>query len=139
MPAEVKDRYLALVKLIERTGAASYRIEHTDPANGVVMWIAISEHQAQRPRGESGAKRVPSAGAGQTPLVATYELASRLVDGGTCAHCARTSGIESLDTPLAVELRGFTDHQSGAVVDLCWYRYDPELKTYRRSCEGDVR
>ncbi len=133
LPPEMEARYLALVKLIERTGAVTYRIEHTEPANGVVMWIAISEH------GRPTSPLIASAGAGASPLSATYELVSKLVDAGTCAHCGRASAVESLDTPLDVTLLGFTDHQSGTVVDLCWYRYDPELRTYRRSCEGDAR
>jgi ribosomal protein S12 methylthiotransferase accessory factor YcaO len=116
------ERYVALVDMVRRCGARTYRIEHTVEENGPVIWVAVAETRWE--------KRPVVFGAGLDPVRATYALAAELVDGGTCAHCARISGIEALDADVD------TEPFSGPV-PICWYRFDPELRTYRRECEGD--
>lgn len=55
-------------------------------------------------------------------------LCEQLIDGGTCAHC--------------YQLTIFDENPSdGPFDDLlsmmgCVYAWDPELSTFRRSCEG---
>jgi len=64
------------------------------------------------------------AGAGPTPVLSVERLLDQLLDGvGQCKHCHRPTGVahDLAEMPLA-------DH-------VCWYQYDPELNTYRRSCE----
>jgi len=132
MPPEVMGRYLALIDLIGRTGASDYRIEYTDPDNGVVMWIAIAQHH------QRNGKPIPSAGAGATPLQATHVLAELLIDDGTCTHCGRATVLEDFCSKVGDRV-GFTALVSGDVeVQFCWYQFDPELRTYRRSCEGET-
>jgi hypothetical protein len=47
-----------------------------------------------------------------------------LVDGAMCAHCGKPTGLE----PTLLVDMPFPEH-------ICWYQYDPELKTFRRGCE----
>lgn len=117
-----RDRYVALVDLCRRAGARTYRIEHTEEANGPVVWVAIAETRWPT--------RPIEFAAGLSPVDATYGLAANLVDGGTCVHCTRLSGLEALDADVDTE-------PFDGPVPICWYRFDPELRTYRRECEGD--
>lgn len=106
---------MALVKLIERTGATSFQIRYSDDERPVV-WIAVSEHGAH----------AHTAAGGMTPLEAIFRLAQLIIDGGTCTHCHRPAGVTLDSEPMPLEAL------------LCWYQFDPELETYRRACEGDV-
>ena len=55
-------------------------------------------------------------------------LCRQVIDGGECVHCGKGAGFD--DDPQPHPL-------NDAVADLiCWYRFDPGLSTYRRSCEG---
>lgn len=56
---------------------------------------------------------------------AVFRMAQHIVDGGLCVHCQKPTGV---DRDFADELD--TEH-------ICWYQMDPELKRFRRSCEGD--
>jgi hypothetical protein len=62
-----------------------------------------------------------------TPWRATFRLAEAVLDGGHCRHCHKMTAVD--DKP-ADDLLAAT----GEIV--CFYRYDPELRTFRRSCEG---
>lgn len=126
-----EQKYLALVDLIRRTGPIRYRIEHTDEANGPVGWVAIATYRG------ADRKEHHMAGGGMSPVAATHALAETVVDGGRCVHCGRFSAVEALDTPLDLDLGPVHGGSALGSIDPCWYRYDPELKTYRRSCEGD--
>jgi hypothetical protein len=60
------------------------------------------------------------------PVTATLRLCAQVIDGGHCAHCHRlTIFIEDADDPGPLGRAG------------CVYQWDPELVTFRRSCEGD--
>ena len=107
----------ALVKLLERTGADEFQIRYCDEEVPVV-WIA-----AARWRGTWQA-----AGALE-PYRAVLRLAESVMDGGTCRHCHRPTAVD--DLPADVMLAA-TDPV------ICWYRYDPELSTFRRQCEGST-
>lgn len=109
-----EDVLTACVELCHRVGAVSYETRYSDDHEPVV-WMAIAMFR-------TGKFEVD---AGRTPQLAAWRLVERLVDGGQCLHCHRVTGV-TLDVgkQLAEEL-------------VCWYQYDPELKTFRRGCEGD--
>ena len=89
----------------------------TRSTNGPLVWIAIAEFK--------GAPH--QVNAGTHPVIALEKLLEQLIDGGTCQHCGRPT---SLLTDLA---------DPGLLATIaCTYQYDPELKTYRRSCEGET-
>lgn len=123
-------RFTAALDLLRRTGAQSFQIRYQDDEQPVV-WMAVVEHlvgpdRRPVPASEGGAM-VWEVDAGHTPLEAVLRLCARLVDGGYCVHCHRgTAFAETHDeTTFADEL-------------ICWTQYDPELKTFRRACEGDT-
>lgn len=60
------------------------------------------------------------------PVRAVFRLCDQLIIGGVCTHCNRPSAFEEepLGGPMPLD------------EDVCWYRYDPELNMFRRSCEG---
>ena len=61
-----------------------------------------------------------------TPLRAVLRLLDLVIDGGSCTHCGRQTFVSD-------------DFTQSMPLDrlVCWYVYDPEVKTFRRSCEGD--
>ena len=63
--------------------------------------------------------------AAANPVRAALRLCEQLVDGGMCTHCNRPAGLE----PDSIDAMPLNDL-------VCWYQYDPELKTFRRGCEG---
>jgi hypothetical protein len=66
--------------------------------------------------------------AAMNPVRAILRLCERLIDGSICTHCKRPAGFEP-DDITSMPANDF----------FCWYQYDPELKTFRRGCEGDDR
>jgi len=79
-----------------------------------VVWVAV---------GTWGDRH--EVGAGLDPTRAALRLCEQVMDGGQCTHCGRPSGFEpdSIDGMPLDEL-------------VCWYQFDPELKTFRRACES---
>jgi hypothetical protein len=52
-------------------------------------------------------------------------LLDQTIDGGTCTHCGRPTGVTDRwesSMPLADVV--------------CWQVYDPELRVFRRGCES---
>lgn len=129
MTPEQEERTHAALDMVRRTGATSTDIRWSDDQQPVV-WMAVSTHYIDP------VTHMPTAGprtgvahhqvaAALDPLTALLRLCEQLMDGGMCAHCHRPTGFEPTDTgtmPLADTF--------------CWTQYDPELKTYRRGCEG---
>ena len=107
----------AAFDLVERTGALSTQIRYSDDERPTV-WIALAEYM----RADAPAWKL---GAGLTPVAAAMALLDDVIDGGTCQHCQRPTGVTA-------------DHVGAMPLDelVCWYRFDPELATFRRSCEG---
>jgi hypothetical protein len=62
------------------------------------------------------------------PTQALFALCDTLMDGGTCQHCGKPTGFVA-DTERQL------DEELGSPF-VCWYRWDPELRTFRRKCEG---
>lgn len=121
-------RFAAAADLLGRSGADHFEIRYCDghdedAGKPPVVWIAIA-HWPERPG------LIPDhyeLTAGLSPWRAVFRLCEATMDGGTCVHCGRPSMVD--DKPADDVLRAI-----GEVV--CAYRYDPELKTFRRDCEG---
>jgi hypothetical protein len=114
-PAIQDDKLVAVVDLLGRTGAKEFQIRYCEEETPVV-WIASARW------GE-----VWQAAGGMTPWSAVFRLAEATMDGGHCTHCNRMTAVD--DKPA--------DELLDAMNELvCFYRFDPELKTFRRACEG---
>lgn len=115
----VDPRFLAAVQMIERTGAQTVRIGYSDPDDGPpTVWYAVAQWVGNR----------AEAAASLDPLRAVLRLCEQVIDGGTCVHCRK-------QTIFAADLA-----ETGPLLDAmgCVYAWDPELATFRRSCEGDT-
>jgi hypothetical protein len=114
LPPEAEQRLNAGIALIGRTGAQVFQLRYSDDEEPTI-WMAVSQHGDHY-----------ETAAAMDPVRAVLRLAEALIDGGTCTHCGRPAGLEP-------------DHSEDMPLDnlFCWYQYDPELKTYRRGCEGD--
>lgn len=113
-----EDMFLAAVDVVRRTGCKRWEVRWSPPENDGMptVWLAIAEYV----RGKRTAHLV---GAALDPERAAFRLAEQALDGGRCQSCKRPVGI--------------TDHFEAMPLAeaVCWYQYDPELKTYRRGCE----
>lgn len=116
LPPVDEPRLHASIDLIRRTGANAIDIRYQDDQEPVV-WMVVALYP-------SGKAEVDAA---FDPVRAALRLCERLADGGQCTHCKRPTGLEpdSIETMPMNEL-------------ICWYQYDPELKKFRRGCEGDT-
>lgn len=115
-PSVDDPRFVAAVDLVGRTGAKGFQMRWSDDEEPTV-WIAVADY------GDGH-----EAAAALHPLPAVLRLIEQLIDGGLCAHCRRPSAVSD-------------DWQHEQPLDevFCWYVFDPERKTYRRSCEGDAK
>ena len=128
---EIPPAAIAAIDLLGRTGAENVEIRYSDPAedgdDGPVVWMAVARYPATMPHLEPGVIRY-EVDAAMTPAGAVLRLAERLIDGGECTHCHRPTIFDA--DPLG----------AGALDAIgCVYRFDPELRTYRRTCEGNPR
>jgi len=116
IPAVHKEKLLGAIAMIRRTGASSVSIRYSDDEQPVV-WLVVASYPEDRHEVD----------AALDPIRAILRLLERLVDGGQCQHCGRPTGLEP-DSLETMPLDKF----------VCWYQWDPEVKTFRRGCEGDV-
>lgn len=121
-----EDVLAAAIDLIGRTGAIETQIRYSDDEEPTV-WIAVAGFHAQ-PDGRPGRgviNHYEAAGA-LVPAEAAVRLAEQILDGAPCARCGLPCGVDvdwdRVDTPLDRFM--------------CWVRYDPELKTFAKTC-GD--
>ncbi|MCB0968293.1 MAG: hypothetical protein KDB37_15785 [Ilumatobacter sp.] len=117
---EQQAKLSAAVAMIGRCGAASVQIRWSDDEDPVV-WFVVAEFD----------EGVWETAAGRDPIEAALRCAEQLVDGATCVHCGRPT---ALDTDWQSPVTSIADMTGLA---LCAYVYDPELHTFRRSCEGE--
>jgi hypothetical protein len=116
--SEARDpRLVAALHLLERTGMRQFQLRYDDDEQPTV-WMAVGLY-----KGETF-----ECAAAPTPLQAVFRLCDQLIIGGTCTHCQRATGFEEepLGGPMPLD------------ETICWYRYDPERETFRRSCEGQT-
>lgn len=116
----MSDQSLAAVQQIAHTGAKSFQIRYSDDEPPVV-WVAIAEYELDE-------QIFYKLGASLDPDKAILALLDEVIDGGVCVHCGKPAGVESDLGELNMPLSSI----------ICWYQYDPELKKYRRSCEGET-
>lgn len=115
IPSIDPDLLIAAMEMIGRTGAEGIQVRYSDDPEPVV-WMAIAGFKDGH----------YSCSAGITPLQAILKLCDELIDGGICRHCHKPTGV-------------LIDHNAGNMPKvICWYTYDPELKTFRRGCEGEA-
>lgn len=120
-------KFIAGVELIQRTGAKDFRVGWSDEDDGPpTVWYAVATYKrpAGTPRWTPG-----EAAAALDPVRAVLRLCEQLIDGGTCAHCHRPTIFD--DNPTDTPIDDLLDAMG------CVYAWDPELKTFRRGCEGN--
>lgn len=118
---------LALYDLLGRTGAREVQLRYSDDEQPVV-WFAVATFRTPLiERWETAA--------GHDPVQALQRLAAEIIDGAECAHCGRPTIFNEAVEPI------LGNGLAGAVVDAttCVYGWDPELRTFRRGCEGSDR
>jgi hypothetical protein len=119
-----RDRVVAAIDMIGRMGGKFFEIRycdgHDDDPLEPVVWIA-------RARWESKGRYIWQATGACDPWRAIFRLLEVTLDGGTCTHCGKPTGVdESPPSDMLIATESM----------ICWYRFDPELATFRRSCEG---
>lgn len=118
----IEDKFKAAIEMLGRTGSDEFQIRYCEEEEPTI-WMAA----AHWPYQEGLVPEHWDAAGGMTPWSALLRLMEATMDGGTCTHCHRPTSVD--DKP--------TDAILGATeAFICWYRFDPELKTFRRSCEG---
>lgn len=120
-------RFLAAFDMLRRTGAQSVGVRYQDDDEPTI-WMAVATYRVDD-RGHpvpSGGKPTWEADAGHDPLQAVLRLCERVIDGGECAHCHRPSAFMADLAPTFLDAA------------ICWTAWDPELSTFRRSCEGET-
>jgi hypothetical protein len=99
--------------MLGRTGATQFQIRYCEEEQPII-WMAAASWDGHW-----------EVAASMSPLDAIFRLCDQVVDGGTCAHCGKPTGF-------VPDSEGLMPGQEL----ICWYRFDPELKTFRRGCEG---
>lgn len=119
-------RYTAAIDLVRRNGARGIQLRYDDEQNPIV-WVAVAEFSVIDGKITGHGKiNAHQAGGGLDPLSAIFALCRACLDRrGLCVHCQRNTMFDETFDPQP--LSEF----------YCWYQWDPELKTFRRSCEGD--
>lgn len=116
MSAERQRLLTAGVELLGRCGARELQIRYHDDQQPVLWMAAVQVTIGQRSGWE--------AAAALDPAQAVVRLCEAVVDGGECTHCHKPTAVDAaLGDRMLADL-------------MCWYAYDPELGTFRRSCEG---
>lgn len=115
-PHLLDPKFIAGVELLRRTGAMTFRCGYTDTSDGdPVIWHATCTWISQR-----------EADAALNPVEAVMRLCERVIDGGMCTHCKKSTIFihDVIDPgPMLESLGG------------CIYAWDPELRVFRRGCE----
>lgn len=119
LPKEAEDFVLACVEMCGRFGATNLRVGFSDEEDGdpQVWWCAVDSRHGHY------------ATAAFNPVDALWRMVEDSADGGHCTHCHKVTGV----------VRDAQAHEmpkGEAIGGVCWYAYDPERKTFRRSCEG---
>lgn len=135
---ELDPRFAAGVKLLERTGARQFRVGHSHEDDGEpIVWYATAKWLVgldglPRAKGSPSDPVVPAhhAAGAMHPMLAVMRLCDDVITGGSCVHCYRPTIFDEnpSDTPFDALLNAMG----------CVYAWDPELQTFRRSCEGDA-
>ena len=120
-------RYIAAIELIRRNGAREIQLRYDDEQNPIV-WVAVAGFAIINGKPSLGRGKINAhqAGGGLNPLLAIFALCRACLDRrGLCVHCGKNTMFDETFEPQPLE-----DFY-------CWYQWDPELKTFRRGCEGE--
>jgi hypothetical protein len=129
MDRPTEEQMMAAVDLIGRTGSKSFGLRYQDDELPVI-WTALAEYSL--PKGSAY-----KVAAGLTPVEAVFALCAEVMDGGRCTHCHRVTGFTP-DFEEQIEIGVMHVDGDEETIPVCWYQYDPELKTYRRGCEASA-
>jgi hypothetical protein len=124
---DLDPRFQAGLDMLGRTGATSIDIRYQDDRAPTVYMVVV-EHPVTRDGIEG---RHFDAAAGMDPVTAVLRTCELVIDGGMCAHCGHPTGFDQDHASLDPLTAAMSD-----AVGICWYRWDPELNTFRRTCEG---
>jgi len=119
--AEITDvRFLPALDLLGRTGLSGFVLRYDeDDEGGPLVWLAVG-------RWDTEAGTLYEVGSGFNPTQAVFRLCDEAISGGRCHHCNRMAGFaEDIDLVAPALLADY----------VCWQQWDPELATFRRSCE----
>ena len=83
VPDREKDRFIAAVDLLDRTGADAIQFRWCEE-EWPVIWMAAGCW-----------KGVWQAAGAMNPLEAVFRLLDEVIDGGKCTHCGRPSRIRA--------------------------------------------
>jgi hypothetical protein len=127
--ATLDPRFIAGIDLLRRTGAQQVQVRYSDDEQPIVWMVVVGyTHQADHERRMTPLdKPVYEAAAAMNPWNAAVRLCERMIDGGSCIHCKRPAGVSD-----------DWQHNMPLASHICWYVYDPEKETFRRSCEGET-
>ncbi len=114
-----KHKLLALIHFLRGTGAKHVQLRYSDEQQPDI-WIVVAKFDGKNRYDIDGVEVEASF----TPVRAALRLCERLVDGRKCRYCGKRIALE-MDSLAKLPF----DHM------ICWYQYDPELKTIRRGCE----
>lgn len=125
-PYTLTPKITAATELIGRTGARSvdFRLVGTGDTGDEppIGWLIVATYESETET------RHEAAGA-MDPETAILRLCEHLIDGGLCTHCAKLTAFDPV---------GSDDTLNNVMAPgVCWTMWDPELKTFRRGCEGD--
>jgi hypothetical protein len=118
---------LAAMDMLRRTGAAEVQVRYSDDEQPTV-WLAVSRYRLggdgrPKPTGPINGSEVA---AGRNPTEALLRLCERVMDGGSAPL---RQALDVLRRPRR------QPHPLDAA--FCITSWDPELSTFRRSCEGN--
>ncbi len=118
---ENEPQFIATIELLRRTGLASFTMRDHELEGEPTVFMFVGTWPD--PKGELPPRH--EVGAALHPLTALLRLAEQTIDGGQCRHCKRPTVFDP-------------DPFGAGLLDVmgCVYRFDPELRSYRRSCEG---
>lgn len=114
---QMDPRFIAGVDLLGRAGMKNLSIRFQDDDEPVVWIVCVGLR--------SGGYEAAGA---LDPVTAMMRLLVEIMDGAsTCTHCGKPTAVEPDFTKQTLMEDTF-----------CWYVYDPENETFRRSCEGET-
>lgn len=118
-PGPRDPRLIAAVEMIGRLGGSEFqlRFDDRDLDDGTpIVWSALARWGT-----------VWQATGALSPWRAIFRLLEAAMDGGSCNHCGKPTVVDEHPADASIRITESA---------LCWYRYDPERHTFRRSCEG---
>lgn len=115
---QLDPKFIAGIDLLRRGGAQTVRIGWDDEEPETVVWFAVGTFK--------GGKEAAGA---LDPVEAVMRLCERIIDGSLCIHCGSRAIFDP--NPMDTDIDRLLNDMG------CVYAWDPELRVFRRGCEGD--